>query len=662
MAITVTIAGVDRTSKVQWSTLRVQQVLTSQIDSAGFAVKNSPSETYKPSVNDSVVIQDGSTKIFGGTVSRVTTKLMAGGATEHQIECVDHGRTLDRFLVAQEYSSKTAFYIINSIFDDFVNTVKKTLDTGESSETWTQEDGTVAANTTASEIIYGAQSRKFTATAGSTATARINTLLNLTTFDDGSASTTGDYIRLWFHVDDPAKFASLRIICGSDTGATYTNYYSYTYSGTPRTGWNYLRVLKSAFTSTGSPSWATVEKRQYRVTANGSGTVNVSIDDIRMEPSTHFSMQNVTNAVDTIGSAKFNYEQVSQCLKQIAEMLQFDWFVDSEKDLYFFEPTTIPAPFSITSTSNNFVWNSLQVNQDMTALKNVIIVRGGEYQGATITESISADGNQLMFRTPYKMKNVSITVAGVGKTVGVDNLDDPASYDALYNFNEKTLKFKSGTKPSAGQVVAITGNPMLPVIIKKTDATSVASYGVFQHVIVDKSIITLQGARDRASAELQAYREKLVEGTFLTHEAGLKAGQTISVNVTELGVNATYIIRTVDFTAFTHNEFQYFVTLVSTRSYGIIEYLLSLLQKEKKQIVINDSEVVDLVQDLNEEITITDAYVLNQNKQSFSENVNASEVFNNQLNHGTIFVLTPYTPTGFSDTKRPFILSGSPMG
>lgn len=663
--ITVSIAGVDKSTFIDWQGFSIDQRVTSQVDTATFRIKKYGTKNYAPSIGDEVIVSDGGTEVFGGSVVRVDQALDAAGLSYLDVTAVSHERTLDRFLVSREIQDRNAAYIINTIIDDYVNRYKKQIADMEPSETWATDDGTVAMNTTNGEFVYGTRSVKLTAVAGGTATGRyeFGGAMDLTKFDDGTASVASDLITFWYHVDAPTRFASVRICLCSDAGASYANYYLATISAAPRQGWNQGVIPKSAFVATGSPSFSSIRKVQARVTASASGTVNVSVDDIRMvQAATAFTQKNVVDAgAPFLGSVKFNYEQVSQAIKAVAEAVGNDWYVDPDRDIHFYQGATEPAPFSLTDTSQNFDWRSLKISSDSSTIKNQVYVRGGEYEGNASDFDVEADGIALNYRSPYRLKNVTVSVAAVSKTVGVDNIDDPASFDCLYNFQEKTLKFKSATKPSAGQTVRMHGNPMIPVIIKKSDATSIAAHGVYEFAIIDKSITTQQGGRDRASAEIQNYRDSLTEGGFRTTTPGLRAGQMIAINVSALGVNETYIINSVKFSARSPTDFAYDVQLVSTRSFGIIEYLLGLLRSERKQIIINDNEVVDLVQDITEQVAAGDAWT-QATTNAQTDTVTPSDSETHQLDHGTVFVYAPYNHASFSDTKRAFILDGSPLG
>jgi hypothetical protein len=489
MAITINIGGSDKSSEIDWESLSVEQQLTSQVDSCYFNLKVHAGKTYRPAVGDAVLVYDGAVSIFGGTITRIDDMVEAGLLTRLTVRCVSHEHTLDRYLVSHEFATKTPRYILNAILDDFVNQPGKEIDLMEATESWTTEDGAAAGDTTQGEYIEGNRSLKLTATASNTATVRRETTLDLTTFSDGSASVVGDYIKVYFYLPSSTDYNNLskiRIRFGSDAAAVYTNYFEYEFNNTALTpgiyadltsGWFEKLIAKSAFTSVGAPDWSDIKKRQYRITAKASGTSNVVIDDARLISNTRafFGGGISPDADERYFDLKFNYEQASQAIKQMAEACGCDWYIDPTRELYFFAPETIPAPYSLIDSSANFLWNSLRFNSDSSTIKNTIIVRGGEYQGSSTTYSVVADGAIKAIRSPYRLKNVTVTLGGAAQTVGIDNIDDPASYNCLYNYQEKTLKFT--VTPGAGVTVAITGNPMIPVIIKRSDSTSVAANG-----------------------------------------------------------------------------------------------------------------------------------------------------------------------------------------
>lgn len=80
--------------------------------------------------------------------------------------------------------------------------------------------------------------------------------IDLTAFNDSSASSTSDCIQLCFYISNTAKFDYIQFKLGTDN----TNNYSAVYDmSTLRTGWNCLYLMKSEFTNNGTPPlWSNI--------------------------------------------------------------------------------------------------------------------------------------------------------------------------------------------------------------------------------------------------------------------------------------------------------------------------------------------------------------------------------------------------------------------
>lgn len=313
----------------------------------------------------------------------------------------------------------------------------------------------------------------------------------------------------------------------------------------------------------------------------------------------------------TLKYISFNYEYPSKCLQQLAQITNYDWWVDEDKKIYFKLKGATSAPFNLTDTNQKYIYGSLKISQDIRNLRNSIIVRGGEYLGASSSEDIEADGDQLIFLQGYRYNSVTVAVNAVSKTVGIDNIDDPASFDCLYNFQEKAVKFKTATKPTAGQIVTVGGFPYIPVVTKLTNSASITEFGEFQYKIVDKSINSKEAARDRARAEITQWANEINEGSFDTHESGLETGQSIIINSTIRGiVNQGFLISRITSKLDAPDRFIHKVTLVTSQTYGMVEFLQNMLMEKDKQIVISADEVLDSVLGMADEISLTDSVTL----------------------------------------------------
>jgi hypothetical protein len=303
----------------------------------------------------------------------------------------------------------------------------------------------------------------------------------------------------------------------------------------------------------------------------------------------------------------FNYELPTKCLQQLAQMVEYDWYVDEEKNIFFFQKGSQTAPFELTDTNQNYVYNSLKIKQDIKNMRNSIVVRGGTYKGETYTETQEADGEKTTFTYAYKYSDIVVTLDAVPLDVGVDFINDPIDHDVLYNFNEKAIKFRTDNKPTAGQIVTVTGKPHIPVVTKLLDSASIAEFGEFQFKIVDKSIGSKDAARDRARAELSAWADEINEGEFTTYQTGLKVGQKIHIQSTNRGIDDYFIISRISSSTHTPEKFKHSCTLVTKQTYGVIEFLQNLLIQKDKEIELSSDEVLDLVLQFVEQFSIVDA-------------------------------------------------------
>lgn len=334
--------------------------------------------------------------------------------------------------------------------------------------------------------------------------------------------------------------------------------------------------------------------------------INQSIQDIIADFATNFSTGfTTTNVTSTyvIPSIVFNQVPISQAIKKLADLVQYNWYVDPDKDIHFFPKYTELAPFGLTDTSGNYVGKSLETDMDGTQLANQVKVRGGTYLANSFSDSITVKGNDSKsFKLPYQFNGLTITVNAISKTVGADFIDTFPTYDVLYNFQQWTIIFENNL--SDGDIIAFGGTPYIPVIAIASDNTSIATYGVREKLIEDTKINDINVARKRALAEVTAYKDPLQEAQFDTYTAGLRAGQVLTINSARRSVDTDFIIRTVTFQMRTPDTFAYTIQLVTIKAFTLIEVLQSLLQPADQPI--DPNEVSEIIKAENATMTMAD--------------------------------------------------------
>lgn len=675
---------------------------------------------------------------------------------------------MDMFLVQEKYTTVPAINIICDVLNKYINKNNRVeISSFEASETWT---GSGTADTTNYRV--GTQGLKLTST-GSTVTASRSLFLDLTYNSLG----TSDYIDIDVYIDTVANLSSCVLKLGD---VALANYFSKDItSSITAAGWNYVRILKSAFSSTGSPSWASLYYQQIEVTAVASTTVNVTFDNWQaLSASLGYTRSNALTATQTVKYLACGYIEPSKVFIKLAELFLWQWYVDENKDIHFFPKFDEGAAFNLTDTGGKYVYRSLNFGSNADQLRNSIFVRGGDYLGDSVTESLAdqVDGTSKIMKVGYNydLTTMTLTLASTEKAVGTDNVDAYADnegvkqilngssqlnvgdaagnakqsqqiiatkkarrtkvrirlkkvgapvdnfqiqifsddgsnkpsatnlstvvtlaggsittsfveytfslteaatnnlliskdtkfhivatrsgandasnyyqidvytnvyngkiyagtsvpawtentsydwyfievlgYDALYNADDKIITFS--TAPAAASTLTVAAQPKLHVLVQYKDYSSVNTYGEFQFKLEDKTILSKAAARQRGLQEVLQWASAANEGSFVTYTSGLKVGQTINVQSTIRGLDTNFFINRISAKARTYGAFEYTVSLVTTKTMGIIYYLQSLLI-DKDETIVDDTELLDKIEGVSETMTITETSVTTTNR------------------------------------------------
>jgi len=394
-----------------------------------------------------------------------------------------------------------------------------------------------------------------------------------------------------------------------------------------------------------------------------SQTIQQIIDHIIANYTSGGFTSNNVDGTFTIDKIVFNNVYPSACLKRLADILGYDFYIDEDKDIHFFSKETNTAPYDLEDDSGNYVYKSLARKIDGSQIANRVIIGGGQYNASTYTDVITVSGaDSKSFSLPYKFDNLTIRIdigAGwVAQDIGIDNIDDyGASVDVLYNYQDKMIRFENVL--ADGDKIEFSGNPKVDVLAISEEPDSIAKYGVKTKYIEDKSIEDLDIARKRASAELATYAETVEDVKFKTLTSGLRVGQYINLKSTERDCDTDFIINDIVFKMIDPNTFDYTVSLITTRKYGLIELLQAILEPDPKQS--DEQAVAQKIKADVKEITITELIEVTSAVTDIITLTIAEDIQDDPLGAGVepTWVLGPYTPTSISDPKRVGLLDRS---
>lgn len=251
----------------------------------------------------------------------------------------------------------------------------------------------------------------------------------------------------------------------------------------------------------------------------------------------------------------------------------------------------------------------------------------GSLANLTVTPifNYNFNGRVDRVRVYNQLYNITLTVGGVSKTVGLLGADDDSGCDALVGINNvevPVLAFFGDTKPAASAAIVLTYYEALPVFVQAKDNVSIAAIaaiesndGVYQAYIEDATLETRELAYARATTELEQYANPEITVSFTTRSTGVAAGQKLSIAVTAANgsghdYTGSVLINAVTIKSLGSDNYEYTVT-AGAHLKGIEDYIYELIQAGKPaDPVDDDNAVIDGLVYGSDEITFTDLGVI----------------------------------------------------
>jgi hypothetical protein len=352
--------------------------------------------------------------------------------------------------------------------------------------------------------------------------------------------------------------------------------------------------------------------RKLVVKAYNNTDVGTVMADIISTFTTGFTL-NSPATTPTVKTVKFNYEQPSRCIQKLMNAVGWDWYISTENVINIFPPATNTAPYEINDTDGNHIKDSLSRDRNITELKNIVYIRGGEYEDEILEvdaiDKYEANGEDNTFPLVYRYADTEVTVDGVAQTVGVDFLNEFADgFDVLYNFQEKLVRFPDGTL-SAGQVVRVFGNAKVPLIVQGIDEDSVLEYGEREGMEINKSINSIEEAEVLAIALLERWKEGASQGKFQTYKTGWLVGQTVTINSTLMGITGDFKVNKVTAKMHDHENFVFTIEYIKSGQTTFTDMLVGLIGRSTENITIADNEVLQKLKSISDAFGLTDEIV-----------------------------------------------------
>ena len=305
-----------------------------------------------------------------------------------------------------------------------------------------------------------------------------------------------------------------------------------------------------------------------------------------------------------INKAVFPYENGNAALNYVASVTGYNWEIDSNKQLHFYDRATYAAPFALTDDSKNY--HGLRIKKTRGKYRNRQYVRAGtDVTGEIVKEKPTPkpDGVSKTFvvRLPISQRP-RIFINGVEldpQEIGVNGLDSDKKY--YFSFASNTITQSDDEPTLTDEVLEVTYRGLYPLLVVADNPAEInarqtleGGSGVHEDLVQEPNINNRDTAFEFAFGKLDKYGIIPRVVTFTTHDRGLQAGHLLSVNVTHHDLRGDFLVESV--TARDDGGLTlYSVKCLDGSALGGWEQFFKSLIQGNKKLVIRENEVLVLL-------------------------------------------------------------------
>ncbi len=550
-------------------------------------------------------------KIFWWVVIRNPDKeIWMTGTFEYRVTVNDWSSAFDRKVVVETFEDIYLREILGkTIYEFTANDTETVIDNFETP--WTKSWVARVMIADSNDRIQGTNSMKAWTTWSGTAKWTKTVALNL---------SNEERYKLWWKIKDGSKVDLMTVRVWTNSSNYYEKVSIWNWIDNEDC-WNYESFDFNRCTEVWTVDLSNITWVEIEIISNASiPSGDIHFDQI-IGTSWGFTLQNTIRWDVKFEDVRLQYKKPTVMVENLAKLQGMFWYIDYDRDLHFFKSNSKTAPFSITDTSLNY--SDLSISVDISEVKNRQTIRWGiAPDEALYTQEKVCDWVEESWRLDYPPKTLKVYVDSwsgfVEKTVWVENLVDETTVNYVFNFTEKTVRRWNDTIIANGDKIKLEYYPFKAIRVRFSDPTSIAAMKALTGwdwifdgaVISDNNIKTWEEARLRAKAETDAYSNPIVTITFKTQIDGLVAGQLLSVQDSSRWIDDQYLIQKVSRISRENELWTYSVTASSTM-FWIIEFF-QLLLKKADRMDVDVSEIVDIVLNVDEVLTISVANIFTQ--------------------------------------------------
>lgn len=263
-----------------------------------------------------------------------------------------------------------------------------------------------------------------------------------------------------------------------------------------------------------------------------------------------------------VGPVNFPDIPASQCIDELAELVGFQWRINADKSLDFYDQSTFTAA-EINENSDILAdsvhtWEEREEYRNRQILKNV----KGVTTLQTETPAPAPDGETRTFtlRFPVNQKPVIEIDTGAGFVVidpadiGINGIDSGKKWYWNKGSNQVTQD-TSETVLSASDAIRVKYYGEYTTKIVVEDAAAIAERksveggsGIYERVEDAPAVEDVTAGEEKAQALLQKYTKIAKKVEMSSHTINFKVGEIRRVVLPSLNINGEYLVMSVNIT------------------------------------------------------------------------------------------------------------------
>lgn len=339
----------------------------------------------------------------------------------------------------------------------------------------------------------------------------------------------------------------------------------------------------------------TVEPEVYTNTE-----ISAIVNDIFDKYTSGLTRTNVQVTSVVLPRINFNQVSVYDAFKRLADLAEYIFYVDVNKDLHFMPRAS--ASTGLTLNNANIIDARFKITRD--GIYNRVWVYGDRYLTAAPIEVFTPSGGSV-FPLQKKPHNTRVEYLGSVKVGGVFNfaVEAGSTVQYLVNFEDKQVIFISGTQAgnnvpgsNVGSIV-VNYDADFPIVKFGENRGSINAYGPLTRVIQDKNIKDPRIAQDRLLNELTNSEPPKRGDLYVKGTVNVTPGNTVVVDLPNFNINTqTYDILSARWEFNTENNFsEKVLTLTLNKKIQEVTDKMAQLFREVKEIQAGDISDTDLI-------------------------------------------------------------------